>query len=194
MLMSATVGDFKVFTEELGISMDRCMVRRVPSNFPPESRPIHVLDAPKLNWKSKEKDYLRQAEVIADAIDQCPPNWSGIIHVTRIKEAPLLRDRLVRYGVDPNRIWIPPRTDRHGRYLGTQGQVAHWENFLRARRNAIAISWIMQEGYDGVDIDMVFTAKVPFPVCAPGSYEHARMQYSHSFYGLRTAWMFQQQS
>jgi hypothetical protein len=193
MLMSATVGDFKTFAKELGISMSKCMVRRVPSNFPPETRPIHVLDAPKLNWKSKEKDYLRQAEVIAEAIGECPPEWSGLIHVTRKSEAPLLRERLVKYGIDENRIWIPPQRDRHRRWMGTQRQVEDWERFLHARRDAIAISWMMQEGYDGVDIDMVFTAKVPFPSCLPGSYEEARMKYSRGFYDLRTAWMLQQQ-
>jgi hypothetical protein len=148
MLMSATVGDFKTFCGELGVPMSKCMTRRVPSNFPPETRPIHVLDAPKLNWKSKEEDYERQAEVIAEAIKECPPGWSGLVHVTRISEGPKLAERLVRQGIDPDRIWTRPTSTR--RWLGTHELVEDWEQFLARRSNAIAISCIMHQGYDGI--------------------------------------------
>jgi hypothetical protein len=171
----------------------RCFVRSwVPSNFPPESRPIHVLDAPKLNWKSKEKDYLRQAEVIADAIDQCPSEWSGIIHVTRKSEAPLLRSRLVRYGIAENRLWVLPQKDRHNRWMGTQKQTEAWEEWKRAFPNAIMISWTHWEGFDGLDEKICIVAKTPFPSTPPGSYEEARLGYSRKFYSQRTAWALQQ--
>ena len=192
MLMSATVGKFETFAEELGIRMDRCMVRRVPSNFPPSTRPVYILDAPKLGHKSKEEDYLRQAQVIAGAISACPSEWPGIIHITRKSEAPLLRSRLVKYGIDESRLWVLPQQDRHKRWLGTKGQTAAWEEWKRVKPNAIMLSWTHWEGFDGLDEKICIVAKTPFPSTPPGSYEAMRQRYSRKFYNQRTAWALQQ--
>ena len=80
-LMSATIGQPEVLAEELGI--EKFVSRAVPNQWEAHQRPVHILDAPKLNYKSTEDDFEQQADVIAEAIKGCDPSWSGLVHVTR---------------------------------------------------------------------------------------------------------------
>ena len=186
-IMSATIGDFDTLAKELGI--EDYETRRVPGMWPPESKPVYVLDVPRLSYRSTKADYDRQAEAIADAIKSCPDSWSGIIHVTRKTEARFLAQRLARNGL-AGRVWPAPEMV-HGRYIGTGERIKLW-NERRARHpNSIAIAWDMGEGYDGLEERITIAAKTPFPGLGD-EFEKERMNYSGSMYLQRAAWALEQ--
>lgn len=182
-LMSATVGNFKAFAEELGIT--EWVERRVPNQFGPDRRPIYLLDCPRMSYRSKKKDYDKQATEIAGAIKGCSTEWCGIVHVTRKTEAGYLADRLARLGLQ-DRVWVPP-TEQGGKWLGTQDQALAWEQRKALVPNSIMVAWQFFEGFDGLDEKICIIAKVPFPSLT-SEYEKQRMQFSHRFYNQRTAW------
>jgi len=184
-LMSATIGNPDTFAAELGL--EDWVFKAVPNQWPPERRPVHVLDAPKMGYKSTQQDYERQANVIAEAIKSVDPTWSGFIHVTRKDEAKLLADRLARRGLQ-DRVWVTPG---HKTYVGTDRQIKAWEARKRRHPNSICVSWSMWEGIDGRDEKICIAAKTPFGSLGD-PYEKARMRYSGKFYLQRAAWQLEQ--
>jgi len=188
LLMSATIGDEKTFCGELGIGDH--LLRRVKNQYDPEERPIYALDVPKLSYRSGYKDYERQADEIAKAIEMCPLDWSGFVHVTRKTEARKIANRLTRRGLG-GRVWIPPQQDRNGRWLGTGDQALLWSQRRERYPGSICVSWQFWEGMDGLDEKINIIAKVPFPFLGD-DYEKARMRYSNRMYSQRTAWTIMQ--
>jgi hypothetical protein len=180
-LLSGTIGSFETFATELGIK--QYASRRVESNFPPEIRPIQVLDVPSLSYKSTEKDYEHQADAIAKAILECPLDWSGVIHITRKREATLLAARLAHRGLQ-DRVWPVPD-------VPTDKQLEAWADRKKQSSGALAITWSWVEGVDLVDERINICAKLAWPDISD-PFERARMNYSRSFYQLRTAWSVQQ--
>lgn len=183
--MSGTIGDFDTFATELGLKTYQ--TRRVPSNFPVSTRPIIALDVPPLSYKSTPSDYQQQAEVLAQAILACPSTWSGVIHVTRKAEAPLLAERLAHLGLQ-DRVWVTPD-------VATDQQMAAWsvhKQHTTAYGGQIALTWAWTEGVDLVDERICLTAKIPYPDTT-NPYEQARRDYSPTFYAQRTAWTLQQE-
>jgi len=181
-LMSATIGDFDTFAQELGIQAFEG--RRVPSQWGPEQRPVYVLDVPKLNYKSPPEHFEQQARAIAEAINTVPRDWSGIIHVTRIKEAALLANRLARYGLQ-GRVWVPEQGS-------TTWMAKQWAARKRKVPGSLMVSHAFHEGFDGLEERICVTAKVPYAYLGD-PYEQARQRRSGSFYLLRAAWSLQQQ-
>jgi Rad3-related DNA helicase len=184
MLMSATVGKPSALAKCLGIS--EFSFRVVPNQWPPEARRIYVAeDAPHMNYRSTEADYDKQAEIIVKMLNDSNltrREWSGLIHVTRISEATILAQRLAKHGIG-DRLWVPPTN------VGTNEQVRQWNEYRDQHPGAIAISWALREGYDGLNEKICIVAKTPFsPVGTPGSYENVRMSYDAEFYRLSTAW------
>lgn len=186
-IMSATIGDMDTLAKELGI--EEYKGKKVPSIWSPRSRLVYILDVPKLNRGSTESDFARQARAMTDAIKSCSPGWSGIIHVTRKKEAPLLARRLGRMGL-VDRVWPAPEMV-HGRYIGTSERVQLWNERRAQIPNSIAIAWDMWEGYDGLEERITIAAKVPFPNLGD-EFEKTRMKYSGSMYLQRAAWALEQ--
>lgn len=184
--MSATIGDPTAFAEELGI--EEYDMRIVPNQFKPEDRKVHVLDTPRMGYKSTPADYDEQAQVIADAILDCPGEWSGLIHVTRKKEAQLLAQRLANKGLR-NRLWVMPGWD--GTYTPTDEQVNAWNKRRTEVPGSICVTWALWEGYDGVDEKINIVAKVPFPFLGD-EYEKERLTYSNTWYKQRTAYQLEQ--
>ena len=184
-LMSGTIGNVETFATELGLK--DYQFRSVPSNFPPEVRPIQVLDVPHLNYKSGEKEYGQQADAIAKAILECPKDWSGIIHVTRKREGPLLAERLAHRGLQ-DRVYVTPEGS-------TDAQMAAWTERKKECNGKyggqLVISWSMFEGVDLLDERICISAKVPYPDTSD-PYEKARQAYSNSFYSQRSAWSLAQ--
>jgi len=157
-LMSATIGDFANFAEELGIEQYESRV--VPSRFPPESRPILVPNCPRMSAKATEQDFEMQADVIADLINDCPGSWSGIILVTRKAESVLLKERLTRRGLG-KRIWAMPGYD--GVYTPTDEQIQLWGLRKQKVPGSIAISWSHWTGADLLDEKICIAAKCLTP-------------------------------
>jgi hypothetical protein len=188
-MMSATIGNVKEFAKELGI--DRYEFRAVPNQWPPESRPIHILDVPKMGYVKNENDRARrlrfdkQADEIAKFIKQYTRNWSGLIHVTRKKEEVFLAKRLADRGLG-DRIWCIP--DKVESYIPTDKQLTAWKKRLARVPNSLLVTCSFHEGYDGRDEKINISAKVPYPVVGSrGSYEFAWMTHSRSRYDQETA-------
>lgn len=189
-LMSATIGDFDVFSKELGIREFSRLA--LPSVWPPNVRPVRILQAPAMGSKSDDQDYEEQALVIANAIKSCPPEWSGVIHVTRKTEARLLAQRLSRRGLAA-RVWVPDER------WGTEEQVQQWTMYKKySAKNGskglgqIAIVWSWSSGVNLTEERICITVKVPYPNIAD-EYERARMMYSGTYYLQRTAQRLEQQ-
>jgi len=181
-LMSATIGDFDVFAQELGIQ--QFTGRRVPSQWAPERRPVYVLDVPKLNYKSPPEHYQQQAQAIAEAILTVPDDWCGVIHVTRKSECYKLTNRLADCGLQ-GRVWTPEQGS-------TTWMAKQWEERKARIPGSLMVSHAFHEGFDGVQEKICVTAKCPWPYLGD-PYEQARQKRSSSMYYLRTAQALQQQ-
>ena len=157
-LMSATIGNPDAFATELGIK-DKYSFCAVPNQWPAHTRPVFDLGAPKMGHKSTPADYEKQAEVIAHAIQQCPPDWKGVIHVTRKTEAALLAKRLSKYSGLSNRLWTPDTTD------GTNIQMEKWKKIKKKNEKTgmIAITWTWAEGVDLREERICISAKCLTP-------------------------------
>lgn len=183
-LMSATIGDVEAFAEELGIMAYSWWQQ--DSAWGPETRPIHILPAPRMSRSNTTKHpsaFEEQADVIAEAILGCPDDWSGLIHVTRKSEAGKLADRLARRGLQ-DRVWAMPGAD--GSYVPTDQQVEAWQERKAEVSNSICLSWSVWAGYDGLDERICIAAKSPAPFLGD-EFERQRMEYSHKTYNWRTA-------
>ncbi len=184
-IMSATIGDPKVFAAELGIA--DYDYHSIPSQFPAEQRPVLALDVPRMGHNSGDKEYSKQADEIAKAIKDCPGNWSGIIHTSSMAEAPRLAERLARRGLQ-DRVWVAPRG------LSTEQMADAWHERARKKPGSININWAMWEGYDPdptINLKICIAAKVPY---APlnDDYEIARRSYDGKMYLQRAAYNIEQ--
>lgn len=184
-MMSATIGDPATFAEELGL--DDYDYRDIPNAWAPVQRPVRVLDAPPMGYKTREDETVlnKQAKVIADAINECPRDWTGIIHVTRKTEAVALAGRLAQHGIPAWRLWTPNPT------AGTEKSIADWKREKQRTSGALAVTWNMVEGYDGREEKICIVAKTPFPSLGD-EYERERMAYSGAMFLQRTAWSLEQ--
>jgi len=177
-LMSATIGNHSDFCEELGIQ--KYDFHAVPNQFTPKQRPVHILDVPSMGQSVTEAGRVKHAEAIAKAINDCPLDWSGIIHVTSWKSAWDLRTRLTKVGIKAQRLFIPDRG-------GTNKQIAQWNEIKNKSKGMLVITPSMNAGVDLLEERICIIAKVPFPFFAPSTFEWEKMQYSNRFYRWQTA-------
>lgn len=182
--MSGTIGDMDVFAKELGLRQPE--TKRVPSNWPVDTRPVYLLDAPKMGYESGESSYIHQARAISDAILDCPHTWPGVIHCTSKAASQALYRRLSSNRHLANRMFITPEGG------STDEQFASWSEFRNRVRGAICVSWSMWEGVDLTEERICIVAKVPYPSTPPGTYEDRRRSYDGKFYLQRTAWQMEQ--
>lgn len=180
-LMSATIGDYDLFAQELGISNDANKVI-VPHVWDAKVRPVHVLDCPRMGYNSTANEYVEQAAQIANAIKKLPRDWTGVVHHSSIDGSGLLAARLAKHLGD--RVLLMPQ-------YGTERQLAWWEEERRRVEGAIMISWSMWEGVDLKDDRICIVAKVPFASLGDG-YEKARQMYDSRMYLQRAAWQLEQ--
>lgn len=174
--MSATIGSLETFTDELGLSdVD---FYSVPSNWPAPTRPIEILDVPRLGKASTDRDWDKQATEIAKAVQSVDPSWSGIIHVTSIAEASRLANRLAQKGLQ-DRVHVSPR-------LSTERIVADWHSRRYRVPNSLLVTWALWEGYDGTQEKISIAAKVPYPYLGD-PYEVERRNYNAKYWNQRAA-------
>jgi Rad3-related DNA helicase len=186
--MSATIGDFDTFAEELGIN--GYIGIRVENQWAPEQRPVYYHpDAPRIGRGSSDKDYDKQAQLIAGMLREVPSEWSGIIHTVSKAQTMAIANRLARNGLQ-NRIWPMPQK-HNGKWLGTNEQLALWHQKKQSMKGAIMVAWSMWEGIDLLEEKVNIVAKTPFGFLGD-PYEKARMRYSGKFYLQRTAWQLEQ--
>lgn len=177
LLMSATIGRHELFARSLGINS--YVHRDVPSNFPPESRSVFVLDAPRMGRTTATTlSFDKQARAITGAIRRyCHPSWSGLIHVNSRKKANDLANRLGSRFKD--RIYVAEGT-------GTDGKLNGWSERKEAKRNSICISFSFDEGVDLGDENICISADVPFAYLGD-PIERARMDYDSVLYRAEAA-------
>ena len=193
-LMSATIGDFGEFTRELGI--ERYREKVVPSRFPPSAMPVFVHgDCPPMSYgyvKKHPEAFDIQADLIAkDLKENVPKDWSGLIHVTRRREAEEIRRRLAKRGFGDRVVASPGSVD--GVYVPSQDQLVWWNKTREEKPNAILASCSFGTGYDGREERVNYIGKIPFlPWGSEGSYEAAYRKYSHKRYLSMTANLFSQ--
>jgi len=181
-LMSATIGNFSTFAEELGIKAFKTI--RVPSVWGPEKRPVYYHDdAPSIGRKTDDAAWDRQARIITTMINSVPDSWSGVIHCTSKNQSNELAGRLARLGLG-DRVWVPPLT-------GTNGQMAAWEVAKKQHKGRLAISWAWWVGVDLLDEKIAIAAKVPYGYIG-SDYGQMRMRYDGKFYLQCTAWRLMQ--
>ena len=183
LMMSATLGNPAAMARELGLNDEEWDSRVVPNAWPAWRRPIYRLPTPRLSYRSTEKEYGEQADMIAKAILSVPHSWSGIIHVTRKTEAKLLAHRLARRGLQ-DRVWVTPET-------GTSGQLEAWEIRKAKFPGSLMLAWSFHQGFDGLDERICCTAKVQFPSLGD-KYEQRRFEFSKEMYQQRAAQMMEQ--
>lgn len=181
-IMSATIGNPQVFADELGLA--DYSHYEVPSLYAATQRPVVALDVPSMGQACGDKGRNKQADEIANAIKDCPSNWSGIIHVTAMNDASQIAERLARRGLQ-DRVWVSPRG------LGTDGMVNAWQERMRKVPGSLNISWAFWEGYDGKQEKISIVAKIPFPYLGD-EYEVARRNHNTRFYLQRAAWQAEQ--
>jgi Rad3-related DNA helicase len=177
-IMSATIGDEKVFAEELGIK-DMSFLR-VPSRYTASQKPIHCLDVPRLGMKSKDSDWDKQADEIAKAVKECDTHWSGLIHTTSYTQAQNLAQRLARRGLQ-DRVWMAKGK------LSTDKLVEAWHEQMQRKPGSLNITPVLHEGYDGLEEKINILAKLPYPPMT-NDFDRARQLYSGSMYNQRAAW------
>lgn len=194
-MMSATIGKVQEFARELGL--DDYEFRAVPSQWPPESRPIHILDVPKMGYvkgeseRARKRRFDKQADEIAKFIKRYPGEWSGLIHVTRKTEEVNLAKRLSSRGLG-DRVWYMP--GKVESYIPTDRQLSRWKRRLAKVSNSILVSASFGEGYDGRQEQINVSAKIPYRIVGrPGSYEYAWMIWSRSRYDQDAALALAQQ-
>jgi len=181
--MSATIGNPEGFAEELGL--DQYLYHSIPNQWPPETRPVYDLGAPSMGRKATYKDFEKQADVIANAIKECPSSWHGIIHVTRKTEATYLARRLAKRGLS-DRVWVPEYD------WPTHIAMKKWDQIKKSScTGRIMLNWTFWEGVDLKEERICLAAKTPYPFLGD-PYEVARMKYSGKIYQWRTATMLEQ--
>lgn len=181
-LTSATIGNPKEFASALGISSFDAM--EVPSNFPPHAMPVYVpVNAPRMNHKSTDARKEAQAIIIHDLITSLHSSWNGLIHVTSIKQAEDLADRLARLGLQ-DRVWIAPRRG------GTDEKLEAWKQELKRTPNLINISWTSHMGVDAGFADFNIIAKIPYQMLDKAGM--VKMEYDKRYYQWQAAIMTMQ--
>ncbi len=184
-IMSATIGDPKVFAAELGL--DEYAFLDIPSQFDAEVRPVVALDVPRMGFKSGQAEYDKQADEIAKSIKHCPGDWSGIVHTSSKAETFRLAERLQRKGLG-DRIWTA--TDG----MSTEQMSNAWHERAKKKPGSINVNWSMWEGYDpdpSINLKICIAAKVPYPPLGD-EYEIARRNYDGKMYLQRAAQAMEQ--
>ncbi|MBD3251635.1 hypothetical protein GF380_04255 [Candidatus Uhrbacteria bacterium] len=183
LLMSATIGNFETFAQELGIEGARTL--RVPSVWTPEMRPVYYDEgAPSIGNKTSRAGYEKQADIIAKMLRSVPSHWTGVIHVTSKKRAQNLGSMLAMRGL-ADRIWTPSRG------AGTEQQMDEWEKAKQIGKGRLAIAWSWWVGMDLLDEKINIVAKTPYPFLG-SEYGRERMLHNGKMYLQRTAWRLQQ--
>lgn len=166
-MMSATIGKVNPFMAELGIYENFESIT-VPNIWPPSSRPIYDLGGPRMSYKNTPQELMKHAQVIAQALDQCNPEWTGIIHTNSKAKALALRERLSRLVKRP--LWVPPFD------IGTEQALNEWLMFRQKNRGAIGLVYSFTEGIDLGDDQISIVAWLSWPSFGD-AYEKARFDF-----------------
>lgn len=167
-MMSATIGKVNPFMAELGIYENFESII-VPNIWPPSTRPIYDLGGPRMSYKNTPQELQKHAQVIAQALNECNPEWTGIIHTNSKAKALALRERLIKQGVK-RPLWIPNFD------MGTEQTLNEWLQYRQRNKGAIGLVWQMTEGIDLGDDKISIVAWLSWPSFGD-AYEKARFDF-----------------
>jgi len=151
-LMSATIGHPEIMLNDLGLQDREYEFVSMPHGFPPENRPVFwVTNAPKIRYKTTEKEYTYQSDIISKILSM-HKGERGLIHTASWKHTHALAEKLAQNG-NADRIMIAD-----GARLETV------EKFKQSAEGTVAISPSWQEGLNFPDDELRFaiTGKVPW--------------------------------
>jgi ATP-dependent DNA helicase DinG len=175
-IMSATILDFNVFRNTLGIDKDDCVCLAVPSEFPVQNRPIFYRPLGSMNFQNKASTLPK----IADALDKllrARPTVKGLIHTNSYEMNRLLTQALRAAGHGPRIVTHGPR-----------GAEAAIEHHVTSDAATVLCSPAMTEGLDLRDDLSRFqvVVKVPYPPFKD-PYVVARRDRDKDWYSWQTA-------
>lgn len=150
--MSATVISPEQMASELGLADDEWAYVPVPSTFPAERRPVHVVPKADLTWKTRETEWPRAAAALQSILDR-HPGERILAHTTSYWLNKLLFDDLAR---------------KKQRPVLTYHDAAGREQALEAFRSLDGAVLLAPSLERGVSLDdeacrVVVVVKVPFP-------------------------------
>lgn len=179
--MSATIGDPKVFAKSIGI--DDYYYVEVKPNFSPSQMPVVVpLDAPVMSSKITESGINKQADVIAKIIRENDPEWPALVHFASVAATTDMAHRLSRRGLQ-DRVYVVSGE-------GTDGKILALEEKLKQRKNTVALTYSLHEGYDAPHFPINIIAKVPYATL--DKFGIRVMKYDKNFYSWQAAVKVQQ--
>lgn len=149
LMMSATVVDKDVFCDSLGLPRDDVAYLRIPSPFPVENRPIHVISVGSMSKDNIDKTLPVMVEAVRMILDK-HPNDKGIIHTANYKVAKHILENLKS-----------PRILTHDSMNRDDVLKRHYTS----HEPTVLMSPSMMEGVDLADEASRFQilCKVPFP-------------------------------
>lgn len=172
LLMSATILNKTAFCRSLGIPENDVEFMSLPSPFPPENRPIHVLSVGSMSKRNIDQTLPNMVHVIKEILAQ-HKDQKGIIHATNYKVAKFLQDN-----IGDDRILIHDSTNRD-KVL---------KRHLETSEPTVLLSPSMMEGVDLADESSRFQVicKVPFPYLGDTMVKR-RMETDDMWYPYQTA-------
>lgn len=148
-LMSASFPDLSIVAQNLGIEVADMEYVEVPSTFPPENRPIHILPKANMSMGTMDDELPKLIDAIQEILDK-HPNEKGLIHCSSYK----LRDKIM------------DAMDREERLIShdSYDRLAVLEAFKQSTSPLVLVSPSMERGISLKD-DMarfVISAKAPY--------------------------------
>ena len=154
--MSATIGNPKMFAEELGLKPEKtAFVRVAYSSFPLKNRPIYTRETGGLLTRKgqSEADWNKTAQQILEIMDKYP-NQRGIIlpYTDRIERE--LSQRMGELNRKQMQRVIQHDKSAHGR----DSAIDEW----RTSRGGVIMSTYLNQGFDGKEADFCIVVKLPY--------------------------------
>jgi len=174
LMMSATILSPQTVIDSLGIDRDDAVYYKMPNNFPPSNRPIHLEPCGSLNHKNKEGTFPKLIKAV-DNICNRHGGQKGIIHTHNFEIANLLVDNCTNAS----------------RFL-FQKHFANKDEMLaehRKKSDTIIVAPAMHEGLDLIDDLSRFQiiCKVPYPNQNDNPQLQERVKLSWNYYVWLTA-------
>lgn len=167
LMMSATIQPKDI--EALGI--DEFEFISMPNPFPAKDRPVYDLKAPPITNKSTLAERKQHAQIIANAINKTSDYWTTLTLFPSKKKAEDWGNWFTKMTRRP--VFVPERG------LPTDQAYQEWLDFKDNNDGAICSAWQFWTGVDGVYLNSVIIADMPYPNFGD-PFEKARFDYSPS--------------
>lgn len=153
LMLSATILDPPTYLRSLGIDPDAAAVITMPSEFPPEHRPVFLRPVARLTRHHLDKDLPKLVAEIAELFEAHPDD-KGVIHAHSYKIASYIAGHL------------PPQHQRRlVSHVGSDGREAALDKHLHSLEPTVLLTPSMTEGIDlsGNLSRWQVICKIPYP-------------------------------